>query len=279
MEEARAFVLAHADRLARRFHEVDAMTLRRGERLRRAFQRHRVDAACWTPSTGYGFSSQHSVRTLERIFAECSGAEDALVRPGIASGTHAISLALRAAFAGPRGGDPRYELVSVAGGVYDSVEPTVGVRPSGEPGGARPPAHGSLAAALGPERFRYAAVPLDGRGGVDWAGVERAVRTMDPRAVSSGNAVVYVQRSRGYDARRRAALSAEADVARAVGIARSGHPAGACAVVVDNCYCEGVDEVEPAAVGADLVAGSLIKNPGGTNETYVLYAAAMRCIV
>ena len=271
-------MLSHAEGLSRRFHEVDLMTLRRGERMRRAFQRHRVDATCWTPSTGYGYSSQHSIQTLEQIFAECSGAEAALVRPGIASGTHAISLALRAAFSGPcasisaAGGggrasaaDERYELVSVAGGVYDSVEPTVGVRPgdADERNAHRSPPHGSLAATFGTDRFRYTAVPLAGDGVVDWVAVESAVRSMDSRAVQSGNAVVYVQRSRGYDARRRAALSVD-EVERAVEIARGSHASGSCVVVVDNCYCEFVDDTEPAAVGADLMAGSLIKNPGGT---------------
>ena len=197
-----------------------------------------------------------------------------MVRPTqIVSGTHAIAIALRTAFDGlqakqsynEKRQQERYELVSIAGDVYDSVQPVIGSKHSHAllDDAIESSEYGSLMNVFGRDRFYYRAIPLTQTGGIDWESVAKAIHSIDEAAVDTGNAVVFVQRSRGYDALRFGALSIE-DVSRVVQIVKAAYPCGGCKVVVDNCYCEFVDDREPTAVGADLVAGSLIKNPGGT---------------
>ena len=184
-------------------------------------------------SSGYGHEDEGRL-ALDALFAELVGAEAALVRPQFFSGTHTIACALYGAL---RPGD---ELLALAGHPYDTLEEVIGLR--GRQG------DGSLRE-LG---VTYREQPLAADGGLDWAAIEAGV-------LSPATRVVLIQRSRGYA--QRPTLTTEL-IGRAVGIIKRQRPD--VAVFVDNCYGEFTEVIEPAAVGADLMMGSLIKNPGGT---------------
>ena len=194
-----------------------------------AFRKFRVSEACFAGTTGYGYNDLGR-ETLEQIYAEVFGSEAALVRTTFVNGTHAIACALYGAL------QPGDTMLSVTGAPYDTLHTTI-------TGGGR----GSLAA----YGVKYQQLELAADGGPDYEGIREAVRTLRPT-------VVYLQRSRGYALRR--ALYAD-EIGRVAEIVKGVSPGSA--VVVDNCYGEFVDTAEPCALGADLMAGSLIKNPGG----------------
>ena len=217
-------------KLSGRFAEIDAVSAACTERIMETFQGFRVSEACFAGTTGYGYDDLGR-ETLDKVWARVFGAEKAIVRIGFVNGTHAIASAL---FAALRPGDT---LLSVMGAPYDTLRTAIGI--SGDE-------FGSL-------RFYgvdYAQVDtLDG--GPDYEGIRRACMELRPAAA-------LIQRSRGY-AGRRALLSGELEeLIRSI---KSASPETVC--VVDNCYGEFVDTVEPTMLGADLIAGSLIKNPGG----------------
>ncbi|MGB9866861.1 MAG: methionine gamma-lyase family protein [Bacillota bacterium] len=191
-------------------------------RITQLFKRHRLSSEHFAPTTGYGYGDRGR-EVLEAVWADAFGGEAALVRPQIVSGTHAIGLCLGAVC---RPGDL---LVSALGEPYETVKSVIGLT------GQR----GSLA--------DYGVRYCEARG------EEELVR-----AVESGAAAVFIQRSGGYSQRR--ALSV-AQIARLVSVVKGVNQKTVC--IVDNCYGEFVEELEPSHVGADLVAGSLIKNPGG----------------
>ena len=217
-------------RLTERFAEIDAVSAACTERVMDAFQEFRVSEACFAGTTGYGYDDLGR-ETLDRVWARVFGAEKALVRVNFVNGTHAIASAV---FAAVRPGDT---LLSVMGAPYDTLRTALGV--DGDE-------FGSL-------KFYgvdyYNVDTLDG--GPDLESIRRAADGLRPAAA-------LIQRSRGYDARR--ALTVE-EIGEIVRVIKSVSPETAC--VVDNCYGEFTDTVEPTMLGADLIAGSLIKNPGG----------------
>lgn len=214
---------------ADRFGEIDAAAEYNQLKVLRAFQSCRVSEACLGSTTGYGYNDLGR-DTLEEVYARVFGAESALVRPLIACGTHALAIALAGNL---RPGD---ELLSVSGKPYDTLEEVIGIRPS----------RGSLAE----YGVTYAQVDLLPDGGFDFAGIRAAV--------TDRTRLVAIQRSKGYETRR--TLSVD-QIGEAVRFVKSIRPD--IIVMVDNCYGEFVEKTEPSEAGADLVVGSLIKNPGG----------------
>lgn len=196
----------------------------------RSFQKHQVAEFHFTPSTGYGYNDLGR-ETLEKIYADVFGGEAALVRQQIVSGTHAISIAL---FGVLRPGD---ELLYITGKPYDTLEEVVGIRGNGS---------GSL------KEFgiSYNAVPLMENGKVDFEAVSQAMKP--------NTKVIGIQRSKGYDDRPSFTIKEIEEMIRFV---KEIDPK--VIVFVDNCYGEFVETLEPCNIGADLMAGSLIKNPGG----------------
>ncbi len=216
--------------LAARFVEIDRVARGNTKRVMEAFQEFRVSEACFAGTTGYGYDDLGR-ETLDKIWARVFGAEAALVRTGFVNGTHAIASALFAAVG------PGELLMPLMGAPYDTLRTAIGI--TGD-------AYGSLAF----YGVKYAEVPTKD-GGPDLAAIEREVGEKRPRAV-------LIQRSRGYDSRR--ALSAE-EVGELCRLVKRVSPDTVC--VVDNCYGEFTELTEPTMLGADLAAGSLIKNPGG----------------
>lgn len=216
--------------LAARFAEIDRVARGNTKRVMEAFQEFRVSEACFAGTTGYGYDDLGR-ETLDKIWARVFGAEAALVRTGFVNGTHAVASALFAAVG------PGELLMPLMGAPYDTLRTAIGI--TGD-------AYGSLAF----YGVKYAEVPTKD-GGPDLAAIEREVGEKRPRAV-------LIQRSRGYDSRR--ALSAE-EVGELCRLVKRVSPDTVC--VVDNCYGEFTELAEPTMLGADLAAGSLIKNPGG----------------
>ncbi|MNB86344.1 Methionine gamma-lyase [compost metagenome] len=195
-----------------------------------AFQRHQVSDFHFAGSTGYAYNDRGR-EVLDLVYADVFGAEAALVRPHFASGTHTLSTAL---FGVLRPGD---ELLYITGRPYDTLHKVIG-----QPGDGT----GSLA----DFGITYGEVALSETGDVDWTAVEAA---LTPRTK-----VVGIQRSRGYDWRSSFSVAQIGEMA-----ARIKELAPQAIVFVDNCYGEFTEELEPTQVGVDLMAGSLIKNPGG----------------
>lgn len=216
--------------LAGRFAEIDRTARINTRRIMEAFQEFRVSESCFAGTTGYGYDDLGR-ETLDKIWARVFGSEAALVRTGFVNGTHAIASALFAAVG------PGETLMSVMGAPYDTLRTAIGI--SGD-------AYGSL----GFYGVKYSEVAAKD-GGPDMDEIARRVGEERPRAV-------LIQRSRGYDSRK--ALSAE-EVGEICRTVHRVSPGTVC--VVDNCYGEFTETAEPTMLGADLAAGSLIKNPGG----------------
>jgi cystathionine beta-lyase family protein involved in aluminum resistance len=199
-------------------------------RVLNSFQNFKVSDSHFIPSTGYGYDDIGR-DTLEEIYAEVFGGEAGLVRPQIISGTHAISIAL---FGVLRPGD---ELLYITGKPYDTLEEIVGIRGTG---------NGSL------KEFGigYNSVPLMEEGSIDYQAVEKAIKP--------NTKMIGIQRSKGYATRPSFTIEQIEEMIRFVKEIKPD-----VVVFVDNCYGEFVEEQEPCHVGADLMAGSLIKNPGG----------------
>ncbi|MDR0446755.1 MAG: methionine gamma-lyase family protein [Oscillospiraceae bacterium] len=216
---------------AARFREIDAVAEINTRRMLEAFARHRVSEACFAGSEGYGYGDRGR-ETLDKIYADVFGGEAALVRTGFVNGTHAITAAL---FGALRPGDT---LLSVTGAPYDTIRSAIGI--SGEYSGS-----------LRDWGVKYRETPLMD----DWdAYLKSVARAAEDKTV----AAVLIQRSRGYSPRRALGVDEISEIAAAV---RSTAPRAA--VIIDNCYGEFTETREPAGCGADLIAGSLIKNPGG----------------
>ncbi len=226
------------------FAKIEAVERRNAEKVLGAFIRHGVSAAHLQGSTGYGYGDRGR-DTLDEIYAEAFGCEDALVRSSLASGTHALAVAL---FGALRPGDL---LLSLTGKPYDTLEEVIGLRGEG-------------AGSLRDFGVRYDEVALR-NGKIDLpAAFEKA----------AGAKVCYVQRSRGYSLRPTLSVTEIGEAARAL---KAKYPD--LIVMVDNCYGEFVEEREPTDVGADLIIGSLIKNPGGAIARTGGYIAGRRDLV
>ena len=212
-----------------RFDSIDGTAEYNQAKVIRAMQNSRVNAACFNPTTGYGYDDAGRT-TLERVYADCFGTQDALVRPQITCGTHALAVALAANLL------PGDELLSVSGRPYDTLEEVIGVRPS----------TGSLAE----YGVTYRQADLKEDGSFDFEAIAAAI--------NERTKVAAIQRSKGYQTRP--TLSCQA-IGEAVKFIKSIKPDVIC--MVDNCYGEFVQTVEPSEFGADMTVGSLIKNPGG----------------
>jgi cystathionine gamma-lyase len=213
------------------FGQIDARIRHNLERVLAAFRQHRVGAHHFAGVSGYGHDDLGR-ETLDAVFAQVMGAEAAAVRLQFVSGTHAIACAF---FGLLRPGD---ELLAVVGAPYDTLEEVIGLRGTGQ---------GSLR----DFGVSYRQLKLTPAGTVDW----EALAT----AISPTTRVVHIQRSCGYDWRPSVTI---AEIETIVRMVKAQNPEVLC--FVDNCYGEFVETREPTHVGADLIAGSLIKNPGGT---------------
>lgn len=212
--------------------EMNQISEMNQKRVLEAFKNHRVSDSHFSSTTGYGYDDLGR-DTLEKIYAEIFGGEDALVRPQIVSGTHAISTAL---FGLLRPGD---ELVYITGQPYDTLEGVVGKHDD-------PIYTGSLK----DFGIHFKEVSLKQDGQIDYEGVRAAINTQTK--------VIGIQRSRGYDSRPSYTIN---QIAEMIDFVKNIKPE--IIVFVDNCYGEFVEDKEPLHVGADIIAGSLIKNPGG----------------
>ena len=215
--------------LAERFAAFDRVAEFNQLKVLKAMQDNRVSAECFQVSSGYGYNDLGR-DTLEKVYASCFGGEDALVRPQITCGTHALALALMSNL---RPGD---ELLSPVGKPYDTLEEVIGIRPS----------KGSLAE----YGVTYRQVDLLPDGRFDYEKIKEAI---GPRTK-----LVTIQRSKGYATRPTLSV---ARIGELISFIKGIRPDILC--MVDNCYGEFVEEREPLEVGADMIVGSLIKNPGG----------------
>ena len=212
-----------------RFEKLDEVAEYNQMKVLAAMQKHRVSAECFNGTTGYGYNDLGR-DTLEEVYATCFKGEAALVRPQITCGTHALALAL---MSNVRPGD---EILSPVGKPYDTLEEVIGIRPS----------KGSLAE----YGVTYAQVDLLADGGFDFDGIRNAI--------NDRTKLVTIQRSKGYASRP--TLSVER-IGQLISFIKEVKPDVIC--MVDNCYGEFVEKREPLEVGADMIVGSLIKNPGG----------------
>ena len=216
------------------FALAEKIARKNSEKVLYAFINNKVSSACLVGTTGYGYDDVGR-DTLDKVYAEVMGAEDALVRHSFVSGTHALTVAL---FGVLRTGD---KLVSLTGKPYDTLEEVIGIRGNG---------NGSLKD-FGVEYDQIDFLP-DGKPNL----ADIFMKVKDAK-------VAYIQRSRGYALRP--TLTVE-DIAEIVKSVKNANPNAI--IMVDNCYGEFVEEAEPLSVGADLIIGSLIKNPGaGIAET------------
>ncbi len=213
-----------------RFSEIERANTRR---ILEIFQKHRVAMRHFAPTTGYGYDDIGR-DTLSQLFAGFLGCEAALARPQIASGTHALALCLYGVL---RPGDV---MLAASGKPYDTLEEVIGL--SGQPGSGSLKEYG----------IGYLQSDLKENGGVDLERVKRLL-TETPAI-----RLVELQRSRGYDWRKSMSVG---QIQEAAGAIHSVRPD--VVVMVDNCYGEFMEEREPGHVGVDLIAGSMIKNPGG----------------
>ncbi len=228
------------------FSGIDAQVKQNLKRVLEAFRSHRVGGHHFASVSGYGHDDLGR-QTLDQVFAQVMQAEAAAVRVQFVSGTHAITCAL---FGVLRPGD---EMLAVAGAPYDTLEEVIGLRSSGQ---------GSLIE-FG---IRYRQLDLTDEGTVDWKALGQAVK--------DSTRLVLIQRSCGYSWRSSLSI---ANIEKIIHIVKQHNPNTVC--FVDNCYGEFIEDREPTAVGADLMAGSLIKNPGGTIVTAGGYVAGRANLV
>ena len=235
------------ERIKGRFKDIDAVAEVNTRRVMEAFQDNRVAEACFAGTTGYGYDDLGR-ETLDKIYAQLFGTEAALVRIGFVNGTHALCAAM---FALVKPGDT---ILAATGIPYDTLRTAIGIN------GAQ---HGSL-------KFYgvdYAQVDMTAAGEPDYEAIAKAAS--DPKV-----SAVMVQRSRGYEDRK--ALSVE-EIGRICRCVKEVNPAAK--IMVDNCYGEFTDTLEPSHVGADIIAGSLIKKPGGGLAPTGGYIAGTRELV
>ena len=215
--------------LTDQFRHIDQVAEFNQAKVIAAMQKNRVNATHFNLSTGYGYDDEGR-DNLERVYADCFGAEAALVRPQITCGTHALALALGANLL------PGDELLSPVGGPYDTLEEVIGIRPS--------------PCSLKEYGVSYRQVDLLLDGGFDYDGIRAAI--------NEKTRLITIQRSKGYATRP--SYSVE-EIGRLIAFCKECKPDVLC--MVDNCYGEFVETQEPTNVGADMVVGSLIKNLGG----------------
>lgn len=214
--------------LSQRFQKIDKIAEYNQLKVVSAFQKNKVAEEHFNTTTGYGYNDIGR-DTLEKVYADVFHTEDALVRPQITCGTHALGLALSANL---RPGD---KLMYISGKPYDTLEEVIGIRPS----------KGSLAE----YGVKYDQVDLLENGEFDLEGIQNKL---------DGVTLIGIQRSKGYATRP--TLSVE-KIGNVIKFIKDIKPE--IKIMVDNCYGEFVETIEPSDVGADMIVGSLIKNPGG----------------
>ena len=226
-------VLAYGERilgtLTEQFAAIDANAELGQAKVLAAMQKNRVNATHFAATTGYGYDDEGR-DTLERVYADTFHTEAALVRPQLVCGTHALAVALSANLL------PGDELLAISGKPYDTLEEVIGIRPS--------------PCSLAEYGVTYKQVDLLEDGGFDLSAIRAAV--------SEKTKLVHIQRSKGYQTRPTLSVAQIGDAIAAVKAVKPD-----LVVMVDNCYGEFVEAIEPSDVGADLCVGSLIKNPGG----------------
>ena len=216
-------------RLTDRFSEIDKVAEYNQAKVLAAMQKNRVSAACFAATTGYGYDDVGR-DNLERVYADVFHTEAALVRPQITCGTHALTVALSANLL------PGDELLSPVGLPYDTLQEVIGIR--------------DCACSLKEYGVSYSQVDLLDSGGFDYDNIRKAI--------NEKTKMVTIQRSKGYATRPTFSV---AQIGELIAFIKSIKPDVIC--MVDNCYGEFVETIEPSDVGADMVVGSLIKNPGG----------------
>jgi cystathionine beta-lyase family protein involved in aluminum resistance len=228
------------------FSEIDTQVKQNLKKVLKALQNHRVGVHHFSSVSGYGHDDLGR-EALDKVFAQVMGAQAAAVRVQFVSGTHAIACAL---FGVLRPGD---EMLAVAGAPYDTLEEVIGLR-------------GSTQGSLAEFNIQYRELELTSRGTIDWNALSTAIK--------DNTRLVLIQRSCGYSWRQSLSI---ADIEKIVYLVKQQNPNTIC--FVDNCYGEFIEEREPTDVGADLMAGSLIKNPGGTIVTAGGYLAGQEELV
>lgn len=228
-EQVYAFGVKTEQKLKERFAAIDQIAEFNQLKVIRAMQKNKVSEGCFAATSGYGYNDLGR-DTLEAVYADIFHTEAALVRPQITCGTHALALALSANL---RPGD---ELLSISGKPYDTLEEVIGIRPS----------KGSLAE----YGVTYKQVDLLPDGSFHWTEIQNAI--------CENTKLIAIQRSKGYQTRPTLSVAA---IGKAIAFVKKINPN--LIVMVDNCYGEFVEEKEPSDYGADMVVGSLIKNPGG----------------
>lgn len=217
------------DQLHTRFESIDDIAEQNQAKVLKALQDNRVDAACFSGTTGYGYDDTGR-DTLERVYASAFRTEAALVRPQLVCGTHALAIALSANLL------PGDELLSPVGKPYDTLEEVIGIRES--------------ACSLAEYGISYRQVDLLSDGSFDYDGIRKAI--------NNKTKLITIQRSKGYAMRPTLSVS---KIGELIHFCKQCKPD--VLVMVDNCYGEFVETKEPSEVGADMIVGSLIKNPGG----------------
>ena len=212
-----------------RFEQFDKTAEYNQMKVLLAMQKNRVSEECFGSSSGYGYND-YGRDTLEKVYADTFHTEACLVRPQIACGTHALAIAL---FGNLRPGD---EMLAPAGKPYDTLEEVIGIRPS----------NGSLAE----YGITYSQVDLLEDGTFDYENIKKAIH--------DNTKMVAIQRSKGYQTRPSFSVK---QIGELIAFVKEIKPDLIC--MVDNCYGEFVETIEPSDVGADMTVGSLIKNPGG----------------
>ena len=216
-------------RLKDRFDAIDKVAEFNQAKVLSAMQKNKVSVACFAPSTGYGYDDMGR-DNLERVYADVFHTEAALVRPQITCGTHALTVALSANLL------PGDELLSPVGLPYDTLQEVIGIRPS--------------PCSLAEYGVTYNQVDLLPDGTFDYEGIRKAI---NPKTK-----MITIQRSKGYATRPTFSVT---QIGELIAFCKSIKPD--VIVMVDNCYGEFVETIEPSDVGADMTVGSLIKNPGG----------------
>ena len=231
--------------LKERFERIDKVAEYNQAKVLSAFRKNRVSATCFAASTGYGYNDEGRDK-LEQVYADVFHTEAALVRPHITCGTHALTVALSANLL------PGDELLSPVGLPYDTLQEVIGIRKS--------------PCSLAEYGVSYRQVDLLEGGAFDYDGIRSAI--------NEKTKLITIQRSKGYATRPTFSVS---QIGELIAFCKSIKPD--VIVMVDNCYGEFVETIEPSDVGADMIVGSLIKNPGGGLASSGGYIAGTRhCI-
>ena len=232
-------------KLNERFAAIDQIAEHNQAKVLRAMQKNRVSAACFVGTTGYGYDD-FGRDNLERVYADVFHTEAALVRPQITCGTHALTIALSANLL------PGDELLSPVGLPYDTLQEVIGIRPS--------------PCSLAEYGVSYNQVELLPDGSFDYDNIAKAI---NPKTK-----MITIQRSKGYATRPTLSVS---QIGELIAFCKNIKPD--VIIMVDNCYGEFVETMEPSDVGADMIVGSLIKNPGGGLASSGGYIAGTRACI